>query len=574
MYTNTCVICGKPFQSKYKRTLLCHSPHEKQCVQCGRTFYVTSENRGTKFCSLTCSGEYRKQTGLGRSISRKAIETKKQRYGNNPVNVSSDVRVCAICGKEFKPKSNHQTVCGDKHIGPCPVCGKPSIQTSKYHISACSYKCRMELMKQTNMKRYGAENPLSVKEIRDKIKVTCKQKYGNEIYQRTNDYRDKTNKTSLQRYGTRWPAQSDIVKEKSKQTFTERYGGYPLQNARVVEAYRQKSLDLYGVEHPDKRQCQKDKYEDTCMKKYGVHNTLQLDCSISKQPFRISTNNIHVANILNDTGVITEFEHLVGCYRYDVGIPDQHVVIEIDPTCTHNSYKTIRGHEGLTSLYHLDRTLEASKLGYRCVHIWDWDNIDKVCSLFYPKKTVYARKCDVVKISSSMCNLFLNQYHLQGSVRGNLVCFALVQNDEILQVMTFGKPRYNKNFEWELLRLCTKSDVRVVGGTQRLFSHFVKEFNPKSVVSYCDRSKFTGDVYTKLGFELQSTGKPTKHWYSNKKSEKMQHITDNFLRQRGFDQIFGASYGKGTSNEQLMIERGYLPVYDCGQMRFGWNKTV
>lgn len=574
MYTNTCVICGKQFESKYKRTLLCHSPHEKQCIQCGNTFYVTSENRNVKFCSLTCSGMYRKQSGLGKQISKKAIETKKQRYGDKPSNVSSCERICSICGKSFTPTSNHQTVCKDKHTGPCPVCGKPSNRTSKYHVSACSYKCRMELMKRTNMQRYGAENSFSVKEIRDKGRLTCKQKYGNEIYQRTKDYQDKTNKTCLQHYGTMWPAQSDEVKAKIKETMLEKYGGYPFQNEHVVQKAKQNSLDRYGVEHPSKRQDQKDRYETTCMKKYGVHNTLQLDCSIAKQPFRISANNIHVSNLLNDSGIKTEFEYLVGCYRYDVGIPGQHVVIEVDPTCTHNSYRTIRGHEGVERDYHLSRTLEAARFGFTCVHVWDWDDTDKVCSLFHDRNTVYARKCNIVNISASIANLFLNQYHLQGTCKGQKACYALVKDDDILEVMTFGQPRYNKNFEWEMLRLCAKSGVSVSGGAERLFSHFVKEYAPTSVVSYCDRSKFTGHVYEKLGFKLESAGKPTKHWYSSKKSEKMQHITDSFLRQCGFDQIFGTNFGKGTSNEALMIDRGYLPVYDCGQMRFAWHGIV
>ena len=138
--------------------------------------------------------------------------------------------------------------------------------------------------------------------------------------------------------------------------------------------------------------------------------------------------------------------------------------------------------------------------------------------------------------------------------------------------MTFGKPRYNRKFEWELLRLCALPGTSVVGGPSKLFSHFVREYSPKSVLSYCDRSKFTGKVYESIGMTLADEGTPNKHWYSPRKSERMQHVTNNFLLQRGFDQIFGTSYGKGTINEQLMLERCYLPVYDCGQMRFEWHK--
>lgn len=134
--------------------------------------------------------------------------------------------------------------------------------------------------------------------------------------------------------------------------------------------------------------------------------------------------------------------------------------------------------------------------------------------------------------------------------------------------MTFGKPRYNKKYEYELLRYCTINNV--IGGAKKLFSYFIKLYNPESVVSYCDKSKFSGQVYIDLGFILKLDGQPMKHWYNPK--EKVSHITDNLLRQRGFDQIFNTNFGKGTSNEQLIIDKGYLPIYDCGQNTYVWVK--
>ena len=86
---------------------------------------------------------------------------------------------------------------------------------------------------------------------------------------------------------------------------------------------------------------------------------------------------------------------------------------------------------------------------------------------------------------------------------------------------------------------------------------------PESVISYCDYSKFNGSVYYELGMKLDHTTEPSKIWSNN--NEK---ITDNLLRQRGYDQLFNTNYGKGTDNEQLMIEHGWLPVYDCGQLVF------
>lgn len=68
--------------------------------------------------------------------------------------------------------------------------------------------------------------------------------------------------------------------------------------------------------------------------------------------------------------------------------------------------------------------------------------------------------------------------------------------------------------------------------------------------------------------------KPTCHRYN---SDLQVHITDNLLRQRGFDQLYGSlfgCYGKSTSNEELMREHGFVEIYDCGQQSFEWRKVM
>lgn len=92
---------------------------------------------------------------------------------------------------------------------------------------------------------------------------------------------------------------------------------------------------------------------------------------------------------------------------------------------------------------------------------------------------------------------------------------------------------------------------------------------PKSVISYCDISKFNGNVYKRLGFDLLRQSQPNKIWNSRGGD---RYITDNLLRQQGFDRLFGTMYGKGTDNEQLMLNQGWLPIYDCGQKVFIYKK--
>ena len=158
-------------------------------------------------------------------------------------------------------------------------------------------------------------------------------------------------------------------------------------------------------------------------------------------------------------------------------------------------------------------------------------------------------------------NLKINIIY-SGYCKNQTIRLGLYYKKELVEVMTFGKLRYNKKYEYELLRLCTKTDYIVIGGTEKIFKYFIKKYLPQSVISYCDNSKFEGDIYNKLGFKLKEFGKPSKHWYNIKTKV---HITDNLLRQKGYDILFKTNYGKGTNNEELMINNGFVEIYDCGQ---------
>ena len=177
-----------------------------------------------------------------------------------------------------------------------------------------------------------------------------------------------------------------------------------------------------------------------------------------------------------------------------------------------------------------------------------------------PRKVIYARKCEIRQISKKEADEFIDKHHIQGKCRGTDVALAAIHEDEIYQVMTFGRSRYDKKHSTELLRLCTKSGYQVIGGASKLFKYATRTLGLHDVISYCDRSKFAGRVYEQLGMKLIRTTSPQEVWSKRKKK-----ITANLLRQRGFDQLFNTNFGKGTSNELLMLEHGWLPVYDCGQ---------
>ena len=290
----------------------------------------------------------------------------------------------------------------------------------------------------------------------------------------------------------------------------------------------------------------KEKVKKIKTKKPVKHKDIKLETMVKEQ----SDLKTRFTNLLVSGRINYIINYSLGSFQYDFKVDN--ILIEINPYSTHSS---------IEKDYHLRKSNVAKENGYHCIHIWDWDNIDAIINLLKRKEeSIGARKCIVKEVSVKEARSFLNKYHIQGYAKDD-IRLGLYHGSELVSIMTFGKPRYNKNFEYELVRYC--SSINVTGGSSRLFKHFLNKYKPKSICSYCDLSKFKGETYSLLGFKLRSISSPAVHWYNGHR-----HITDNLLRQWGFDNLFNTSYGKGTSNRDLMLSHGFVEIYDCGQATY------
>ena len=135
-------------------------------------------------------------------------------------------------------------------------------------------------------------------------------------------------------------------------------------------------------------------------------------------------------------------------------------------------------------------------------------------------------------------------------------------------IMTFDKPRFNNDCQYELIRLAWKSNTIVVGGAQKMFDFFIKKYKPESIVSYCDISKFTGKVYKNLGFEYDGASNPNYKWvntYNGRVMTRYQTMKSNLVK-----------IGFGTpeqTEDEIMQGKHYSKVYDCGNARYIWKDT-
>jgi hypothetical protein len=189
---------------------------------------------------------------------------------------------------------------------------------------------------------------------------------------------------------------------------------------------------------------------------------------------------------------------------------------------------------------------------------------------------IYARKCIVKEITNKEKKNFLNENHLQGDCVSS-INLGLELNGEILSVMTFGKPRLNLGNksagcdEYELIRFANKLNTTVIGGASKLFSFFIKNHSPKKVISYCDLRHSTGELYLKLGFTKVKISKPNYFYFKSSYGIK-RHNRFSF-RKSLLSKLLN-NFDPTKTEKQNMKDNGFLRIYDCGSMKFEWNKKI
>jgi len=522
---------------------------------------------------------------------------------------------CRLCHKQFVPlgrNGSRQNYCKRSHFINCVVCSKPILLdppsdkpgSMRCTCSAeCTSKFKVLQAKQTVLDKYGCENISQVPEFKEKIsasirakapetaekvKATLIERYGG-MGTGSPTLRAKIEATMQAKYGVTNPDESIEFRnkisaklksseaiEKRKQASRAKYGtDLPAQSAIVQDAMRQMLEKHWGVPFSGQIPEVHEKAAETSLKRYGMIHCMNTPAArekasrtmLANRTGRASHINQRFAEFLKSHNIEYTEEKFVAGKWFDFCVRDN-VLIEINPSYTHSLIPSHWDDSGKTEDYHLKRTELANENGYRCIHVFDWDNWEDIIDLVKQTHRLYARNCSITELDTAEAHDFINKNHIQHDAKGAKYSFGLFYASELVEVMTFSKARYNKNYDWELLRLCTKRGYSVVGGASRLFSRFTQTVNPQSVVSYCDRAKFSGSVYKQIGMTLHHTSSPAKVW-----SKGDKYVTDNLLRQRGFDQLFNASFGKGTSNEQLMIAHGWLPVCDCGQFVFEWKQT-
>lgn len=298
------------------------------------------------------------------------------------------------------------------------------------------------------------------------------------------------------------------------------------------------------------------------------HGHLQghLGCPICKQEFTTSGQEQEIIQFIKQFysgNIIQNYRDIKnGISEIDIFLPELSIGIEFNGLYWHST-------EFKTRNYHLQKTINCEKQNIRLIHIfedeWLWKKDIVKSRIMYilgyaltdSNHKIFARKLKLKQITNIQEEkLFLEANHIQGYSNSE-ICYGLYYTskntgkDILVSLMSFCKPRFNSNYEWELLRFCNAKFCSIPGAAQKLFSHFIKTIKPKSIISYAKRNWSINNehnVYNKLGFNFQNYSDPDFYYIKNLhrynrsigRADKRNNLTEiEWMKLNGYSKIYG-----------------------------------
>ena len=517
---------------------------------------VLSVTRGyPRFCSYKCSSS-------DKNTKEKIKKTNLERYG---------VENCSK-SKEIIEKIKYTNL--EKYGCICPV-----------HNKDIERK-----MRENNLKKYGVDHYSKTKEYKNKIKETCQEKYGVDNPLSSPEIIQKCKDTMMKKYGVEYNTQSKELKDLSKKNLIEKYGenytkviwgghGNPGQSRRSYKFI----LNSPNVEplftEDEFVECKKKdilyKFNFRCKKCGTVFNsywdngksTMCPNCRLDAGGgISDEENELYefVRSIVNDD-VLKNNRTLISPLELDIVIQNKKLAIEFDGLYWHNdNIKTDIG-------YHLNKTVQCNKLGYRLIHIFEdeWNykkdiiksRLKDIINCTY--KTKMSNNYNIIQLTWDDTYKFLNDNHILDCSKRTDINFGLYENNIIVAVMSFITIDSNKN-EYELYRYCMKKDVLIDGCMDIMLNYFETTYKPNKIITYVDLRWSDKRTYENLGFKLMRYSEP-EYWYFDLNELKCK---SRFNYSKNNLKSILKCFDENKSEVENMKDNGYLRIFDCGNMVF------
>lgn len=255
----------------------------------------------------------------------------------------------------------------------------------------------------------------------------------------------------------------------------------------------------------------------------------------------------------------TNDKKLIAPYEIDIICHEKKIAVEYCGLYWHSEY-----YGSKEKTYHKNKFMLCKEKGYELITVFESDDMSKVISLLKSKlgltKRVFARKCKVSIISSVSAASFHNKHHLHKAVGGK-IHYGLYYNEELLMVLSMGKSRFSKEYEWECVRMTGHSEYNVIGGASKLFKKFFIDYDVKSCVTFSDLRFGEGKVYQYCGFTFKEHTSPN-YWYFDKNKPTKIHSRVKFQKHKLKEKLI--HFDSNKTEYKNMLDNKYDRIWDCG----------
>lgn len=488
--------------------------------------------------------------------------------------ITKKTETCPICQQSpkvfYKKESRYGDTCGDKKcagkyhwLNKTPEKIKEIGEARSLLWAEKSDEQIADILKKrkdTLIANHGVDHPMKLDWANEKTRETQFIKYGVTHHAKLPEYKDKMKESYMKHLGVEHPMYDDVIKMKvSSSIKRKRYTEEQLDLLDDGDKFKTnyESLGFRGL-------CTKLGVSESCvyvyLRKHGI--------DVIKQPSSLfETDVISYIESLGVDDVIIGDRTILNGLELDIYSPSLKLAIECNGVYWHSELLTGKG-----KYYHKNKTDKCAEHGIQLLHITDEDWIEKneiMKSLISTKvgnnTKIHARKCDIVLVSPKDVKEFLIKNHRQGWCQSS-INYGLLYDGELVSIMTFGKSRYDKSFQYELLRFCNKTYTNVNGGASKLYKYFIKNHSPSSIISYSHNDWNNGGVYLKLGMTLFKNEDPSFVYLDNKRHT----VNRQQLQKHKLSNILDIFDDKLTAWENL-VQNGYDRIWNSGNKVYTWR---
>lgn len=485
----------------------------------------------------------------------------------------TDTPICPTCNKHFSYSKNvfslavgYRTHCSKRcaliSTNKNPMHSR-NVSLSLLRRTASEKQQAKTKFKQTCLERFGVENPAQAASIKTKMKQTCLEKYGVENPYQSKTIKEKIKQTCLEKYGVEYylqtaTAQSVKIYINSERAYTMMLNSeYDTPQFSLTEFISRNKYDIFKFKCKQCGRIFTTKHYDG--KQHHCQYCYPSDALASKSEYELQ---LYIRTI-TDVDICCNDRLTIEPLELDIYIPSKQLAFEFDGLYWHS--ESIKSDKN----YHLNKTNLCEAKNIHLIHIFENDWLYKqdivksrICNLLNKNViTVGARLCEIRQIADTEATAFQQDNHIQGVVHAK-VNLGLYYANNLVSLMTFSKPRFSKQYDWELVRFCNKLGYHVPGAAGKLLSHFEKTYNPKSLVSYADRrwSYSKKNVYQTLGFTLSHVSAPN-YWYW-----KGDEFASRVKYQKHKLASLLENYDPNLNETDNMYANGYNKIFDCGNL--------